>query len=1047
MIEWFARNPVAANLLMFAIIIAGVTSAARSIPIEVFPSFLTDTVSISTTLRGATPQSMEDSISNRIEEAIYDIEGIAEVTSRSSESVAITLAEVASGYDRREILNDIKLRVDALNTLPNDAENPIVSLIDDNQPVIQIAVTGDVDEKTLRLFADKTREDLLDNAEISLVELTGVTDYEIGIELTPEVLDNYNISLAMVAQAVQRSSVDISAGNVQTRDGDILIRADGQAYSRNEFAEIPVITQFGSDPILLGDIAQINDGFEEQPLITRFNDKPAILINVIRTGAQSSIELAVIVKQYIEQQNTNSNGIELVYFDDDAKIVKSRLSTLIKSGIQGGILVLILLSLFLRPAVAFWVFIGVPVSFMGAFIVMPFFGGTFNIMSLFAFIVVLGIVVDDAIVTGENIYRKMRDGLPPIEASIVGTKQIAIPVTFGILTTVVAFLPLFGLGSNRIGFFVAQIPLVVIPVLIFSLIESKFVLPAHLSHIKPRSDDDKAGWLARTQLSISRGFENAILKHYQPLLKKSLHNKSICITSLLAVSIIVLAYAANGHIRFTFFPHVESEEIAVSLRLPDTTGFEVTQSHVQTIVGHLRDLQDENRDASNGQSIIKHIYSTSGSIGQTIKPSIGQITAELYGPEEHSINVRTGDLARELRERVGEIPGAEELSIIAQIGRGGSPISIELSGANPEGMRVVGERLRSQLQRYPGVFDIQDNFSGGKEELNIELKPLAKLLGLDLADVATQIRGSIFGFEAQRIQRGREEVRVMVRLPSEYRSSIQDLMTLPIQIGSDNAPVPLSDLATIESQRSPTTLYKLNRRSIINVFADVDQDIADTPSILRDVGAFLENEKQSSPDLNYTFRGEAEEQSENNQGVQSGLILILICVYALLAIPFKSYSQPFIVMSIMPFSVISAILGHMVIGYNLSMLSIIGMLALLGVVVNDSLVLVDYINQQRKRGMDVFDAVLTSGTVRFRPVILTSLTTFAGLVPLLLDSSTQSEFLKPMAISLGFGILFSTVVTLIIVPVNYLTAYQGKQYAKKIWGYWLEFWNREDAKP
>lgn len=1047
MIEWFARNPVAANLLMFAIIIAGVTSAARSIPIEVLPSFLTDTVSISTTLRGATPQSMEDSISNRIEEAIYDIEGIAEVTSRSSESVAITLAEVASGYDRREILNDIKLRVDALNTLPNDAENPIVSLIDDNQPVIQIAVTGDVDEKTLRLFADKTREDLLDNAEISLVELTGVTDYEIGIELTPEVLDNYNISLAMVAQAVQRSSVDISAGNVQTRDGDILIRADGQAYSRNEFAEIPVITQFGSDPILLGDIAQINDGFEEQPLITRFNDKPAILINVIRTGAQSSIELAVIVKQYIEQQNTNSNGIELVYFDDDAKIVKSRLSTLIKSGIQGGILVLILLSLFLRPAVAFWVFIGVPVSFMGAFIVMPFFGGTFNIMSLFAFIVVLGIVVDDAIVTGENIYRKMRDGLPPIEASIVGTKQIAIPVTFGILTTVVAFLPLFGLGSNRIGFFVAQIPLVVIPVLIFSLIESKFVLPAHLSHIKPRSDDDKAGWLARTQLSISRGFENAILKHYQPLLKKSLHNKSICITSLLAVSIIVLAYAANGHIRFTFFPHVESEEIAVSLRLPDTTGFEVTQSHVQTIVGHLRDLQDENRDASNGQSIIKHIYSTSGSIGQTIKPSIGQITAELYGPEEHSINVRTGDLARELRERVGEIPGAEELSIIAQIGRGGSPISIELSGANPEGMRVVGERLRSQLQRYPGVFDIQDNFSGGKEELNIELKPLAKLLGLDLADVATQIRGSIFGFEAQRIQRGREEVRVMVRLPSEYRSSIQDLMTLPIQIGSDNAPVPLSDLATIESQRSPTTLYKLNRRSIINVFADVDQDIADTPSILRDVGAFLENEKQSSPDLNYTFRGEAEEQSENNQGVQSGLILILICVYALLAIPFKSYSQPFIVMSIMPFSVISAILGHMVIGYNLSMLSIIGMLALLGVVVNDSLVLVDYINQQRKRGMDVFDAVLTSGTVRFRPVILTSLTTFAGLVPLLLDSSTQSEFLKPMAISLGFGILFSTVVTLIIVPVNYLTAYQGKQYAKKIWGYWLEFWNREDAKP
>lgn len=1046
MIEWFARNPVAANLLMFAIIIAGLSST-RSIPLEVFPSFEIESVGITTVFRGATPQSVEDGISNRIEEAIYDIEGIEQISSRSSEGISTVIAEVAEGYDKREILNDVKLRVDALNTLPGNAENPVVSLIERNDAVITIAVLGNIDEKTLRISAEQVRTDLLDNPEVTLVELVGVTGHEISIEVAPSTLDNYNLTLEQISRAVQLGSADISAGNVQTRDGDILIRADGQAYSRDEFANIPVISQRGADPVLLGSIATIKDGFEEQPLVTEFNGKPAILMEVTRTGAQSSIQIANIIKNYIEQKNnTNTNSIELAYYDDNSKIVKNRLSTLINSGIQGGILVLLLLSLFLRPAVAFWVFLGIPVSFMGAFIIMPFFGGTFNVMSLFAFIIVLGIVVDDAIVTGENIYRKMRDGHDPLDASIKGTKEIAIPVTFGILTTIVAFLPLLNMGSNRIGYFAAQIPLVVIPVLIFSLIESKFVLPAHLSHIKPRTDDEKTNWLSRAQLSISRGFEKFVENKYKPFLYRCLHNKAICVTSLLAIAGIVLAYAMNGHIKFTFFPTVEAEQISVSLSMPDTTGFETTHNHIENIVDHATSLQEKFRDAETGVSVIKHIYSTSGSRGTTVKPSVGQVNIELYGPEERVQDVRTSEIVRELRGMIGEIPGAQELSIIAQLGRSGSPIDVELSGINSNELRDVGEQIRMQLQRYPAVFDIQDNFLGGKEEFNIKLKPQALLLGLDLVTVASQIRGSIFGFEAQRIQRGRDEVRVMVRLPLEYRSSTEDLMKLPIQIGQNNEPVPLSDLVTIESQRSPTTLYRLNRNTIINITADVDKDQADMPAIMRDLSAFIDDLAQSYPGLSYTFRGEAEEQSENNAGLSSGLILILVSVYALLAIPFKSYSQPFIVMSIMPFSAVGAILGHMLVGFNLSMLSIIGMLALLGVVINDSLVLVDYINKQRQRGMQVFDAVLNSGAVRFRPVILTSITTFAGLTPLLLDPSTQSEFLKPMAVSLGFGILFCTAITLIIVPVNYLLAYKAKQASKVVWGHWLEYWNREDAK-
>ena len=1050
MIEWFARNPVAANLLMVTIIITGLLSASRSIPLEVFPSFEVEAVNITTAFRGATPDSVEDGITTRIEEAIYDLEGVKKVNSRSAEGISTIVAEVDDGYDKRKILNDIKLRVDSLNTLPNAAERPVVSLSSFNPGVIQVAVMGNVDDKSLRLSADQVRRDLLAKPNITRVDLLGVSDYEISVEITPAILDSYNLSLSAVAEAIRRGSVDISAGNLKTVGGDILVRADGQSYNRQQFARIPVVLRAGSDPVLLGNIATINDGFEQQPILTRFDGKPAIMIDVSRTGEQSSIDIANTVRAYIDQTNArNVDGIKLAFWDDDSKILRARLATLLKSGVQGGILVLLLLSLFLRPAIAFWVFLGIPVSFMGAFIFMPFIGGTFNIISLFAFITVLGIVVDDAIVTGENIYRHQRDGMPSLEASIVGTKQIAIPVTFGILTTVVAFYPMSDLGANRVGFLAAQIPMVVIPVLLFSLIESKLVLPSHLSHIKPRADNQELNWLSRTQMSIARGFEESIIRFYRPILEKCLNNKAITIASLLAISATIMTMANTGHIKFTFFPRVESEEIRFSLTMPDTTGFATTDKHIQTIAKHFSNLQEKYRDPKTGVSVIRHIYATSGSDRNTVKPSVGAVSVELIGPEQRHIEIRASELAREARGLIGEIPGAEKLSVIADLGRGGEPINVELSGVPVSQMAEVGNNLRGQLKQYPNVFDIQDNFSGGKEELNIRLKPKAHALGLTLTDIASQVRNSIFGFEAQRIQRGRDEVRVMVRLPLAFRSSLDDLLHLPVHIGSENKPIPLSDLAVITPTTSPTTLYRLDRATIINITADVDKDKADVPAILRNLNIFLQEQTQRYPGLNFSFKGEAEEQAENNAGFQAGALIVLLAIYTLLAIPFKSYTQPLIVMSVIPFSIVGAILGHILIGYDLSILSIVGMMALLGVVVNDSLVLVDYINQQRKLGLSVFDAVLNSGTARFRPVILTSLTTFAGLTPLLLDNSTQSEFLKQMAISLGFGILFATAITLIIVPVNYLLGHQLK-YAiyrlfNKIWHRWLSFWHGGDT--
>lgn len=1055
MIEWFARNPVAANLLMLTIVVVGVTSAVRSIPIEFFPSFEAQRVNVTTTLRGATPRSVEDAVTTRIEQAIFDLEGVIELSSSSSEGSSRVSAKIDEGYDTRELLNEIKLRVDALNSLPSEAEKPVVSLFEVNPAVLQLVVIGDTDPKLLRKVAESVREDLLRIPTITLVEIRGVTNYEMSIEVQPTSLERYGISLNDVANAIQLGSRDLSAGNIKSRGGDLLVRTTGQAYTQSEFANIPVITRAGADPILLGDIATITDGFEQLPIETRIDGTQAIRMNILRTGDQSAIQISNAVRAYIAEQNERmTNGIILSYWDDETDVLRDRLSTLLESGIWGGLLVLILLSLFLRPAIAFWVFIGIPVSFMGALIFMPLVGGSFNIMSLFAFITVLGIVVDDAIVTGENIYRKMREGIDPLEASITGTREIAVPVTFGILTTVVAFYPLTDLGANRFGFIAQQIPLVVIPVLLFSLIESKLVLPSHLSKVKPRNENS-SNWLSNMQIRISRGFEQFVIQRYTPFLEKCLRNKAISIATLLTVSAIILSYAGTGHLKFTFFPRVESETVSFSLVMPDTTGFKTTQTHIATITQAVQEVQEKYRDPDTGISIVNKIFSIAGSSNGVVKPSIGKVLAELLGPEERHIDVRSTQIAREIRQRIGEIPGAQSLSVRAERGRGGEPIYIELEGNNASDMQTLGFEIREKLKQYPNVFDIQDTFSGGKEEINIELKPRAYALGLTLANVANQVRGSVFGFEAQRIQRGREEVRVMVRLPLEHRSSIEDLNSLPISVQGQSTTIPLSDLVELSSGRSPTTLNRLNRSSIIAISADVDKAKADVPAILRDLREFIEQKNQTKEGINFSFKGEAEEQSENNDGFKSGFILVLIAIYALLAIPFKSYTQPFIIMSIIPFSIVGAITGHIITGYDLSMLSVVGILALIGVVVNDSLVLVDYINKQRARGVEVFDAILKSGSARFRPVILTSITTFAGLTPLLLDSSTQAEFLKQMAISLGFGILFATIITLIFIPINYLLAYKAKHWSirqcKKIWAMWLRFWHADtqssNAKP
>lgn len=1018
MIAWFARNHVAANLLMVTILFAGFYSLASRIPLEVFPSFETDRINVSVTLRGATPEDTELGVAILIEEAVQDLEGIEKITSVSSEGSASVSIEVDSDYDAREMLADIKSRVDAINTFPADAENPVVSLAQRKREVIAVSIAGIYGEKEINEFAEQVRDDLLRIPGVTQLELAGVRDYEIALEIPQDRLRQYGLTLSEVSTAVANSSSDISAGNIKTDGGDILIRSKGQAYRKHEFVDIPIKTNSDGSILRLKDIANILDGFEETPVRTRFNGKQAAFIDVYRIGQQSAVEVADKVKQYIEdKQPLLPEGYELSYWDDDSQIVKNRISTLTGSAIQGGILVLLLLTLFLRPAIAFWVFIGIPVSFMGAFLAMPFFGVTLNVMSLFGFILVLGIVVDDAIVTGENIYTHLRTAESGEEAAIKGTQEVATPVTFGILTTVAAFMPFAFIEGAR-GALFSQIPVVVIPVLLFSLIESKFVLPSHLKHIKLRNQKSPQGnKLEQWQRRFADGFESAILKYYQPLLAFSLRHKLATLSLFIGTFAIIAALLMSGWTKFIFFPRVPSETVRASLTMTTGTTFEVTNQYIIKMADKAEQLREKYRDENTGESVIINVLASTGGRGGT--SNVGSVRFEIIPPEQRESTVTSAELVREWRSIIGAIPGAESITYRAEIGRSSDPIDVQLSGNSQETLLEIADKIKSRLLTYPTVFDIADSMSDGKEELQIELTQQGKALGLTRVNVSNQVRNAFFGSQVQRIQRGRDDIRVMVRLPIDERRSLSDLQNILVKTPSGGA-VPLSHVATLTPGKSPSQIRRIDRYRTVNVTADVEKGNTNMTVLQADLSDYVNELVNQYPGVTSKMEGEAREQRESFSSLSVGLMMVFFAIYGLLAIPFKSYVQPIIVMSVIPFSMIGAVIGHWLMGMELTIMSVLGMLALVGVVVNDSLVLVDFINKKRLEGGTLMEAVVTAGASRFRPIMLTSLTTFIGLMPLLFEKSTQAQFLIPMAVSLGFGILFATLITLILVPINYM---------------------------
>ncbi len=1023
-IAWFARNEVAANLLMLFVILLGLWTLSQRIILEVFPAFERDQINIAASYRGASPAEIEKSVLLRIEDAISGLDGITDVYSTAFEDAGVVMVETEHGR-ARHLLEDIKGKVDAINTFPDDVERPTYAVQQFRRQAISVVVSGDLSEQELHQLGDKVLDDLIALPEVNLAERAGVRPLEMQIEVDESALARHNLTFDEVVEAIRSHSADIPAGTLKSHNSEIVLRTQGQLYAGQEFSTIAIRAYPDGSQLTLGEIAQINDGFEENLLFSEFNGRPAVMIDVFRTGQQSVLDVSRAVRNYIaESDATLPEGIELGYWRDRARIVQLRLNTLVNSAWQGGLLVFLCLTLFLRLSVAFWVCVGIPISFLGALALLPEAGISLNIISLFAFILVLGIVVDDAIITGENIYSHLQRAESSIEAAIQGTREVAVPVTFGLLTTLAAFLPLFFIEGRR-GSLFAQIPMVIVPVLLFSWIESKLILPAHLRHIRMRHHHTP-GLLTRMQQGVADGLERSILRYYHPLLRRSLHNRYLTVALFIGITVIIVSYVASGRYGFSFFPRVATETARATLVMQPGTPAHITESHIRRMEEAAHTLRQKHTDPQSNVSMINNVLISVGWKAGNMhkrdaagKPELGQVSLELIPPEERTLPVTTKELVAQWRKAIGTIPGSQELNFRAEIGRGGDPIDVQLTGDDFPMLGVVAARVRQRLAEYPGLFDIQDNFENGKPEIRLTLKPEAEKLGITTQELGRQVRQAFFGAEVQRIQRGRDDVRVIVRYPKSQRSSLDTLETMRLRT-TDGYEVPIGNVADFTHGRSFSEISRINRKRAINITADLDKKKVDTNQIRHDLEPFLAQLEQEYPGLKTTLEGELKEQERSFGSLFYGTLLAFAAIYALLAIPLRSWSQPVLVMLVIPFSIVGALLGHMTMGMNLSIVSVMGMLALGGVVVNDSLILVEWINRKLRDGMDLVEAVSSAGVARFRPILLTSLTTFFGLTPLILEKSTQAQFLIPMAVSLGFGILYATLISLILIPAGYL---------------------------
>ncbi len=1029
-IAWFAANHVAANLLMLFIIVAGLISVF-TIRKQTTPDFELNNIQVRVAYLGAAPQEVEEGVVVKVEEAIQDIKGITRITGRASEGSGTVTAEVSSGTDIQEVLSEVKTRVDAISTFPVLTEKTVIFKQEIPIHVVFIAIHGALDEFSRKAIAQEVRDELMQLPAVSTVEFLGDRPYEISIEVSEHILRQYGLSMGEVSQAIKNTSVDMPGGTIKSVGGDILLRTEGQVYTGNEFGSLVLRTFPDGTRLILSDIANITDGFVETDGYGHFDGNRTATLRVLASGEQNELTTAAAVQKYVAEKSLAlPDGVRMDIWIDRSHYLKGRLQMMSSNMWQGALLVFIVLSMFLRMKVAMWVVVGIPITFLGAMWLMPHgpWPVTINMMSLFGFIIVLGIVVDDAIIIGESVYTRIRADGHTLDNVIEGAHRVAVPATFGVLTTIAAFAPLLFIGGIAGPFFEA-ISVVVVLCLMFSLVESKLILPAHLVHAKIEDIDEDdlfnpqrpIGFLERIprtflkiQRRIQHGLTYVIQKWYRPMVERAVDNRGVTATIFVAMLILTFGTLASGIVKFEIFPSQPGDFIQVSLRMqvgsPPSERNKVLQTLEDTILEMNAEYVAENPDTL---PMVQHVGAfTQGDTGAIIFVEMPQSEDRPFNGDE---------ISNRWRERVGEFAGVRELDFSdANHFGGGAALSFRLSGVNPTSLEHAAGELEEKLAEYEGVFDIRTTVDAGGEEIRLKIKPEAEALGLTMSSLGRQVRQAFYGEEAQRIQRGKDEIRVMVRYPQEERRSIANLENMRIRT-PDGDEVPFPAVAEMSFGNGYSSITRLNRERTITVSADIDPEIAQSAEIIKAISEdYIPELLSGHPGVSYGLEGASQEQVDLIKNLTIASVAALFLIYALIAIPLHSYSQPLIIMSVIPFGMIGAVAGHLLMGKSVSMFSLFGLVALAGVVVNDSLIMIDFVNKARASGMTVRQAVIESGTQRFRAIILTSITTAVGLMPIMMERSLQAQTVIPMAISLSFGIIFATIITLFLIPALYM---------------------------
>ena len=1006
LIAWFARNHVAANLLLVFVCVLGFY-AISILKKETFPTFALDMIEIGVPYPGAGPEEVEKGILIKIEESLTAIQGIEELRAIAQEGYGRVYVSVDQTYELSEVTDQVKLAIDRIVTFPVDAERPYITQREQKVQALMVAVSGDLDEFSMANLVTQIREEIVALPEVTFAEIQGRKDFEISVEISEQRLREYGLTLSQVASEISRWSIDLPGGSIRTDGGNIRLRANGQAYTGEEFSNIVLLTNPDGSKLRLRDVATINDGFVEWPGYAYFNGASAMMIEVKSTANESELKISEAVTRYIEgRQSSLPDSVYLDVWGDSTRFLSDQLTMLLKNMAMGFALVFVVLAVFLRLRLAVWVVVGLPVAFLGAFMLLPMVGVTINIMSLFAFILVLGIVVDDAIIVAESAHAETEKNGYSLKSIVIGTKKVALPATFGVLTTVAAFLPLL-LVTGAPSAMIHALAYVVIFCLLFSLVESKLILPSHLAWLPP----PKASKGRITEF-VDGSLKAFVENKYKPFLAKAIEYRYTTLASFVSMILLVFGFFAGGFVKYGFFPDIENPMLAVNVEVTEGSPEDLAGRVSDQLADALDELRQEVRQELGPEAdFVENAFTW-------VYPEGARYMVELK-PNE-TLAITPVEIENRWRAKFGDVAGVKEIKFFSKQRMGGeTDIGFRMVGKNPEMLQQAAEELAGYLRSLEGVYEVSSSYNEGPQELKLRVKESAESTGLTLSDLARQVREAFFGAEAQRFQRGNDEIRVMVRYPREERRSIGDLERMWVQL-PNRVEAPFDSVAEYDLGQGRSQIQRLDKQRTIRVMANVDQQILEPRSAVRKIRMdYLPEMLSRYPGVSLELDGSSKEEEETLGLLLLVAFLVLGSLYALLAIPLRSYLQPLIIMSVIPFGLIGAVVGHAVLDTTISMVSIIGCISLAGVVVNDSLIMVDFVNRKTREGLNYAIASVEAGAERFRAIVLTSLTTFFGLLPIMFESSTQAQMILPMAVSLGFGILFSTVITLVLVPALY----------------------------